>query len=101
MLAFLSKHTSVNQYHHSSALLSLFHRFPSPQDNHIAWVDISQLLDSVNQQHLEVGAWLNVIGYVAPSSSKSCTRIQAIMLWSAGSINLQQYETALLQRQGH
>ncbi|THW33037.1 hypothetical protein D6D22_09319 [Aureobasidium pullulans] len=89
----------VNQYHESTALLSLFHNFPSLQDRHIAQVDISQLLDTIDHQNLQVGAWLNIIGYVGPSPSRYRTKIQAIMLWSAGAVNLQQYETALVSRQ--
>ncbi|THW68552.1 hypothetical protein D6D19_08869 [Aureobasidium pullulans] len=91
--------TNVNQYHESTALLSLFHNFPSPQDRHIAQVDISQLLDTIDHQNLQVGAWLNIIGYVGPPPSRNRTKIQAIMLWSAGAVNLQQYETALVSRQ--
>ncbi|THV91277.1 hypothetical protein D6C98_09958 [Aureobasidium pullulans] len=83
----------------STALLSLFHNFPSLQDRHIAQVDISQLLDTIDHQNLQVGAWLNIIGYVGPSPSRYRTKIQAIMLWSAGAVNLQQYETALVSRQ--
>ncbi|CAD0024704.1 unnamed protein product [Aureobasidium pullulans] len=89
----------VNQYHEPTALLSLFHNFPSPQDRHIAQVDVSQLLDTIDHQNLQVGAWLNIIGYVGPSPSRNRTKIQAIMLWSAGAVNLQQYETALVSRQ--
>lgn len=95
----VSEQKSVNQYHESTALLSLFHNFPSPQDRHIAQVDISQLLDTIDHQNLQVGAWLNIIGYVGPSPSRNRTKIQAIMLWSAGAVNLQQYETALVSRQ--
>ncbi|CAD0112533.1 unnamed protein product [Aureobasidium uvarum] len=89
----------VNQYHESTALLSLFHNFPSSQDQQTTQVDISQLLDTIDHQHLQVGAWLNVIGYITPSASKSRPKIQAIIVWSAGAINLQQYENALISRQ--
>ncbi|KAI4716002.1 hypothetical protein E4T48_07809 [Aureobasidium sp. EXF-10727] len=80
----------VNQYHESAALLSLFHNFPSSQNQQTTQVDISQLLDTIDHQHLQIGAWLNVIGYVTPSTFKSRSKIQAVVVWSAGAINLQQ-----------
>ena len=80
-------------------MLSLFHNFPSPQSRHSVQVDISQILDTVHHQNLQTGAWLNVIGYITPSTSKSRSKVQAILVWSAGAINLQQYETALISRQ--
>ncbi|KAI4727898.1 hypothetical protein E4T49_04341 [Aureobasidium sp. EXF-10728] len=92
-------HQSVNQYHESAALLSLFHNFPSSQNQQTTQVDISQLLDTIDHQHLQIGAWLNVIGYVTPSTLKSRSKIQAVVVWSAGAINLQQYENALMSRQ--
>jgi hypothetical protein len=80
-------------------MLSLFHDFPSPRNRHTVQVDISQLLDTIHHQNLQIGAWLNVIGYITPSTSRSRSKVQAILVWSAGAINLQQYETALISRQ--
>ncbi|KAG9851059.1 hypothetical protein KCU98_g2630, partial [Aureobasidium melanogenum] len=88
----------VNQYHEPTASLFVFHNFPS-QNHYTAQVDISQLLDTFDRQNLQIGAWLNVIGYITPSSSRSRPKVQAITVWSAGAINLQQYETALILRQ--
>jgi hypothetical protein len=93
-----SKYKSVNQYNHSSALLHLFHNFPSKSPRYVQ-VDITQLLDTVDHQHLQAGAWLNIIGYVTTASLTTKSKVQAIMLWSAGPIHLQQYEDALLARQ--
>ncbi|KAI4844190.1 hypothetical protein E4T44_06338 [Aureobasidium sp. EXF-8845] len=90
---------SVNQYHESTAILSLFHNFPAPQNRHTVQIDISQILDTFQHQNLQIGAWLNVIGYITPSRSRSRSKVQAILVWSAGAVNLQQYETALVLRQ--
>ncbi|KAI5274336.1 hypothetical protein E4T47_02557 [Aureobasidium subglaciale] len=92
-----SKETS--HYDEATAILSLFHNFPTPQDRQIAQVDISQLLDTIDRQLLQIGAWINVIGYVTPSTSTNRIQVQAVIIWSAGAINLQQYETALVSRQ--
>lgn len=92
-----SEYKSVNQYHEPTASVFVFHHFPS-QGPHTAQVDISQLLDTIDRQNLQIGAWLNIIGYITPSASKSRSKVQAITLWSAGAINLQQYETALVLR---
>lgn len=80
-------------------MLSLFHDFPPSQTRHTVQIDISQLLDTIQHQDLQLGAWLNVIGYITSSTSRSRSKIQAILVWSAGAINLQQYETALVSRQ--
>lgn len=93
-----SEYESVTQYHEPTASLLVFHKFPS-QEHHTARVDISQLLDTIDHQNLQIGAWLNIIGYITPSSSRSWSKVQAITVWSAGAINLQQYETALTLRQ--
>ncbi|KAI5203524.1 hypothetical protein E4T42_06869 [Aureobasidium subglaciale] len=89
----------VNHYDEATATLSLFHNFPTPQDRQIAQVDISQLLDTIDRQLLQIGAWINVVGYVTPSTSTNRIQVQAVIIWSAGAINLQQYETALVSRQ--
>jgi hypothetical protein len=96
---YFSECKSVNQYHESTAMLSLFHDFPSIQNRHTVQIDISQLLDTFQHENLQIGAWLNVIGYITPSTSRSRSKVQAILVWSAGAINLQHYETALVSRQ--
>ena len=62
----------------------------------------------MKKEHLETGAWINVVGYLTSPvkvAAKTGDRtielptIQAIMLWSADSINLGEYEKALLDRQ--
>lgn len=94
----LSEYKSVNQYHEPTASLFVFHDFPS-KGHHTAQVDISQLLDTIDRQNLQIGAWLNIIGYITPPSSRSGSKVQAITVWSAGAINVQQYESALVLRQ--
>lgn len=67
-----------------------------------ALVDINPILDTVKFQDLEVGAWINVVGYVSSSSQTEASArssVQAVMIWSAGIINLDEYESALAARQ--
>ena len=55
----------------------------------------------------QVGEWVNVIGYVGKDDKAlkrrkrgeaSTVRVQAVMLWSAGSVKLGEYEEAVLRR---
>ena len=48
---------------------------------------------------MAVGAWLNVIGYFqGQDSSTGAVRVQAIVVWNAGAINLAKYEVAAARR---
>ena len=97
------------------------HRYPEQRPNRRIIVRIDHLLEDLDRQDLEVGAWLNVIGYIkgrpeqtslsdfrtgrsgTTSRQRSRSRshpleLEAIMLWSAGAINLGAYEQALEAR---
>lgn len=69
------------------------------------------LLEKLTVEHTAVGQWVNIIGYITLDSQVSKRKIQdglggstvdvqALMLWSAGSLDVQRYETCLgnLQR---
>jgi len=71
---------------------------------------IDNVLESVRSELLQVGAWVNIIGYVRPrtqinapsrkhkrSSSKklSIPTVEVIMIWSAGAIKLADYQSAV------
>ena len=79
-----------------------------------AYIDVNLQLENLNSEDTRVGAWLNVMGYII-ESSKAATRgtpaardqkskdrgrvlVQAVMIWSAGSIKLKEYEDALQAR---
>lgn len=83
-------------------------------------MDVTLLLETLAGTDTQVGEWLNVIGYViaagdGPSAGtagreggargrddaggKVLVRIQAILLWSAGSVKIGEYERALTERQ--
>lgn len=89
--------------------MTLAHYYPKelPKAAEIA-VDIQMPLESVEAHEIEVGCWLNVIGYVRqplrkrkrkqsrPETADSmATTIQAIMLWNAGALDIGNYESAL------
>ena len=75
-------------------------------------VDVGLLLEGMSREVLEVGAWVNVIGYVGEvdgegeegrvvKGSKGGREkvmrvpVQAVMLWSAGGIKVREYEKAV------
>lgn len=85
-------------------MLTLGHNFPDGS-NVSALVDIQLLLGTTKPDQTRVGEWVNVVGYTTrpPSGTraKGTSRepqkvaIQALMLWSAGPLNLQRYEASL------
>ncbi len=108
----------------------LKHRYPALADDHnrtvptgvavTARVNIEHVLESVKSEDLQVGAWVNVVGYVqraprsrsrsrrpagtaagiggAGSGIRRGSKVQAVMLWSAGAVKLDAYERAVEMR---
>lgn len=96
----------MTSYTIASAQLTLQHNFPRMSEVK-AVVDVRRVLARLTAEHTSVGQWVNVIGYVASSrpspaiqSSKrkrdaSSVEIQALMLWSAGPLDIGRYERCL------
>jgi hypothetical protein len=95
---------SVTSYSTATATLTLDHDFPR-DTNVSALVDMRLLLETLTTEQTRVGEWVNVVGYITSESiatkSKGARRwpkkvhIQALLLWSAGSMDLQRYEKCL------
>ncbi|KAL0942633.1 uncharacterized protein CTRU02_200518 [Colletotrichum truncatum] len=93
----------VTSYSTDSAVLTLEHGFPKGS-NVSASIDVQLLLGTITSEQTSVGEWVNVVGYVTPTSSgtraKGASRepqnvaIQALLLWSTGPLNLQRYEAS-------
>lgn len=68
-------------------------------------MNVNNVLDVLNVETTQVGAWVNVIGYVRQDTelqSKSKPRastVDAVLIWSAGAIKLEDYEAAVLALQ--
>jgi Telomere capping, CST complex subunit len=96
---------SVTNYSVSSGILTLRHDHPigeAKKQLTIVNVDIGLLLQSLKSTDTQVGEWVNVIGYVtAPSASSlisDAKAVQALILWSANSIHIKEYEEAMEER---
>jgi hypothetical protein len=93
---------SVKSYNHSTAVLTLEHNFPE-RNGHQALVDVNLLLETLKSSDTCLGEWLNVVGYVTlphpeEKTAAHSTHIQAIMVWSAGAVKLNEYEMGLTER---
>jgi hypothetical protein len=58
-------------------------------------VDIYHVLNAIKADDLEVGAWLNVFGYVRPEAHASLqgqVYVEATMIINAGAIRIGEYE---------
>ncbi|KAJ0119159.1 hypothetical protein J7T55_013395 [Diaporthe amygdali] len=96
----------VTSYTTASGQLTLQHKFPKPTEVQ-ALVDVRLLLEKLTAEQTSVGEWVNVIGYInsPPSASvKKPTKrkrglpavhVQALMLWSPGSLDIGRYEMCL------
>lgn len=55
----------------------------------------------LNVETTQVGAWVNVIGYVRQNTEMQSTSkprasmVDAVLIWSAGAIKLEDYEAAV------
>ncbi|KAL8371614.1 hypothetical protein RB595_001423 [Gaeumannomyces hyphopodioides] len=76
-----------------------------------ALVDVNLLLQSLKAEQTRAGEWVNVIGYIAPEADQPRlpgplpgehhrvrVRVQAVVLWSAGPLNIQEYTTTVAAR---
>ena len=75
-------------------------------------MDVKILLETLKTTDTQIGEWVNVMGYVEGHDKGSkpgkervgrrmdvgFAKVQAIMLWSAGSVNLGEYEQAVSER---
>ena len=82
-----------------------------------AQVNLTPVLEGMSRDEVEVGSWVNVIGTIdTPADGISAANrvsrprrheqsnvnvvyINAVMLWSAGSINLSNYEDTVAARE--
>lgn len=97
---------SVTSYTIASAQLTLQHNFPHASGVK-ALVDVRLLLEKLTAEQTSIGQWVNVIGYIAspsPAPVKQQSKremgvpsvqIQALVLWSAGPLDIGRYERCL------
>ena len=80
-----------------TATLRLKHDYPVSSPPPIANVDIHHVLERITQHEVDVGTWLNVIGYVERTTKKGVF-VQAVAVWDAGNVDLVAYEKAVEKR---
>ena len=94
----------VVAYNVHRGLLDLAHAYPAAasSSNVLAMVDITVIVETMSRKDLEVGAWVNVIGYVQECKGKvrapMRVGVQAIIIWGAEGVRLGQYEKAVAGR---
>ncbi|KAL9637672.1 MAG: hypothetical protein Q9164_002061 [Protoblastenia rupestris] len=111
----------VTSYNSRAGILELQHSCPHLSSTAvIAMVDLNLLLENINREDMEIGAWVNVVGYlgdVATDTEESNHRrkrvrdeefskgrrtlrveVQAVLLWNAGGVKLTDYEKAVEER---
>ncbi|KAF9728711.1 hypothetical protein PMIN06_004082 [Paraphaeosphaeria minitans] len=87
----------VDEYVLESATLRLKHNHPTSDTPKIANVNIEHVLESIKRYEIDVGSWVNVIGYTGRRKEKGI-HVQAIAVWSAGNVKLDAYQNAVEAR---
>ena len=77
-----------------TATLRLKHNYPAADTAAVANVDIIHVLERIKSREIEVGTWINVIGYVERRKEKGVF-VQAIATWDAGNVDVGAYERAV------
>lgn len=106
---------SVKTYDISTRTLELDRPSPSTTSGTVADVDVEHVLETIKREEMEVGAWINVMGYVMDDRGRANAantrasrrekdisnhvRVQAISVWSAGDVDVEAYEKAVRERQ--
>ncbi|KAF2006042.1 hypothetical protein P154DRAFT_423333 [Amniculicola lignicola CBS 123094] len=88
----------IEEYHVATGRLRLKHDYPSslPPPTFV-FVDVEHVLETVKHTDLDVGAWINVIGYVERRKEQGVF-VQAITIWNAGNVDLDAYQKAVEAR---
>jgi hypothetical protein len=111
----LTRSCSVEHYDVSKGTLLLKHNHPPSKEPVVAHVNIDIVLETLKSSSLQVGTWLNIVGYVTKNSVPStvCREteegtslkpeskvafVQAIVLWEAVAVKLDAYERAVQDR---
>lgn len=63
----------------------------------IANVNVEHVLEQTERQELDVGTWINVLGYVERRKERGVF-VQAVAIWDAGNVDLSAYESAVAKR---
>lgn len=72
----------------------------------VALVNLDLVLERLGPQQTRIGEWVNVIGYITsihpstanrklPDRGEPIVRVQALIIWLAGSLDVQRYETSV------
>ncbi|KJX95780.1 hypothetical protein TI39_contig1051g00016 [Zymoseptoria brevis] len=56
---------------------------------------IDNVLEDVDHEMLQTGAWVNVVGYIRAAHGKEdVPRVEVLMIWSAGAVKVDDYHSA-------
>ncbi|KAH7412334.1 CST complex subunit Ten1 [Phaeosphaeria sp. MPI-PUGE-AT-0046c] len=87
----------VDDYVVHTATVRLKHAHPTSSPSVVANVNVDHVLETLKYRTLDVGTWLNVIGYVDRRKEKGVF-VQAVTVWDAGDVDVEGYERAVEKR---
>lgn len=89
---------SVDDYIVKQATLRLKHNHPVSDSPKTVNVNVEHVLESISRHEVDVGSWINVIGYVEQQRRSKDVHVQAIAIWDAGDVDLEAYQKAVEKR---
>ncbi|KAK7543744.1 CST complex subunit Ten1 [Phyllosticta citricarpa] len=87
----------VERYDVKKGILTLNHSYPTILPPISAYVQVDHVLESAHATDLQTGAWINIVGYVG-AKGRDAVQVQAIMMWAAGELKLDEYEESVNAR---
>ncbi|KAF2133692.1 hypothetical protein P153DRAFT_419600 [Dothidotthia symphoricarpi CBS 119687] len=88
----------IDEYVVTTGTLRLKHNYPPASQPTVANVDIEHVLERIKPHEMDVGTWINIIGYVERPKEKKGVFVQAIAVWDAGNVDLELYQKAVDKR---
>jgi hypothetical protein len=80
-----------------TATLILKHNYPAVEKPSAVGVNIRVVLENIRSKEIDVGSWINVIGYLERKANNDIA-VQAVAVWDAGIIDLEAYQKGLEAR---
>ncbi|KAI8930780.1 hypothetical protein NX059_011807 [Plenodomus lindquistii] len=87
----------IHEYLVQSAIVRLRHDCPPSTSRNVVNVDMEHVLDRLKHDEVDVGTWINVIGYIQQRPEKGVF-VQAITVWNAGNVDARAYADAVQRR---
>ena len=86
--------SSVESFNLGSDTARFSHKVEGARKTSTLKVNV-EAIPGIPQLTVEIGSWLNIVGYVVELPESTNKGVQAILAWNAGEVDLPEYEDAV------